>query len=398
LDDALVIGGGPVGSRVAFGLAGVGAKVVVLEQKENLGEPVCCTGIISEECVSTFGIDQDVILRRMNSARIFSPSGRMLRLWREEPQACIVDRPAFNVALARRAQVRGVGYVTGSQVRKLEVGGDGVRAEVVDRKGKSRVFQARIAVITTGFGSRMVEGVGFGKVRDSVGGAQAEVETSGVEEVEVYMGQEIAPAFFAWLVPTSPQRALVGLLSRRRPGDYLKRLLSSLVSQDKIVSDEVELSYGAIPLRPLARSFSDRMVVVGTAAGQVKPTTGGGIYYGLLCADIAVSNLKRALENDTLSARDLAGYERDWKKLLGRELRIGYWARRFYQLLSDRQVDGVFDITKSAGIDQALLAADDLSFDWHSPVVLKLVGNQAFSKVFKAINLPFPLKGRGLKS
>ena len=67
--------------------------------------------------------------------------------------------------------------------------------------------------------------------------------------------------------------------------------------------------------------------MVGDAAGQVKPTTGGGIYYGLLCADIAANNLHRALDADDLSARNLANYEREWKKKLGRELKIGYYAR-----------------------------------------------------------------------
>ena len=129
--------------------------------------------------------------------------------------------------------------------------------------------------------------------------------------------------------------------------------------------------------------------MVGDAAGQVKPTTGGGIYYGLLCADIAANNLHRALDADDLSARNLASYEREWKKKLGRELKICYWARKFYEHLSDRQVDRVFDIIKSNGLDEALLKTDDLSFDWHGEVILRLLGYRLLSKAIKAMKIPF---------
>jgi len=390
----VVVGGGPVGSYAAYKLAGMGYGVAVVEQKEGLGEPVCCTGIISQECVTSFAIDDSVILRRVNSARLFSPSGRSLTwLGQGKTQACVVDRAAFNVAMVSQAQGKGVEYVLNSLVRGIEVGDNRVRVEAA-RQGEGLNFEARAVIIATGFGSRLGQELGLGKVGYSVVGAQAEVETMGVDEVEVYFGQEIAPGFFAWLVPTSPQRALVGLLSRRSPGLYLRKLMSSLQAQGKIASAEAELSYGGIPLKPLSRTYSDRLMVVGTAAGQVKPTTGGGIYYGLLCADIAANNLHRALESNDLSAKSLANYERGWRRKLGQELRIGYWARRFFERLSDRQIDRIFDIIESSNIDEALFAADDFSFDWHGKVIMRLIGHVAISKAIGAMKIPFHLGGR----
>ncbi len=393
--DVAVIGGGPTGSHVAYRLAGMGYGVVVVEQKASLGEPVCCTGIISQECATSFAIDESVIWRRVNSARVLSPSGKRLNLWRPEPQACIVDRPAFNVALANRAQAKGVEYLLNSPVRSIEVGNGGVSLETTYSGGRVNLLQARAAVLATGFSSPLIERLGFGKCGDFVGGVQAEIATTGVDEVEVYLGQAIAPAFFAWLVPTSPQRALVGLMSRRSPGLYLEKLISSLQAQGKIASASAKFSYGGIPLKPLARTCSDRLIVVGSAAGQVKPTTGGGIYYGLLCADIAADTLHRALDNDTLSARNLANYEREWKKKLGKELKVGYWARKLYESLSDNQVNRLFEIINSNGIDKALLQADDLSFDWHGGVVLKLMGHQVLAKAIDGVKIPFTRRGRG---
>ncbi len=222
-----------------------------------------------------------------------------------------------------------------SPVRNLEVGNDKVRIQTL-RQEEGLDFDARVVVIASGFNSWLVEGLGLGRISHFIVGAQAEVETVPLDEMEIYFGEEIAPGFFAWLVPTSPLKARVGLLSRHSPGLYLKRLMASLVAQGKIVSAEAELSYGGVPLKPLARTYYNRRLVVGTAAGQVKPTTGGGIYYGLLCADIAANTLHQALNNNDLSARGLANYEREWKKKLGQELKMGYRIRKFYEHLNDR--------------------------------------------------------------
>jgi len=371
----------------------MGYGVMVLEQKETLGGQVCCTGIIGQECVRSFAIGESVILRRANSAGLFAPSGSWLRLWREETQACIVDRGAFDLDMANRAQDKGAQYILNSPVWNIEVGDKRVRVEVACQEGSSS-FEARVAVIANGFGSRLVERLGLGKVGDLVMGVQAEVPVADVDEIEVYFGQKIAPGFFAWLVPISPDRALVGLLSRRSQGLHLKRLMSSLVAQGKIVSDEAGLSYGGIPLKPLARTYGKRLVVVGDAAGQVKPTSGGGIYYGLLCADIAADTLHQALKSDVLSVRSLADYERGWKRKLGRELRIGYWARKVYERLSDRQIDKVFDIIRSYRIDEALLKEPELSFDWHGKLVLRLLQHRAVSTAMEVMKIPFRLGGK----
>ena len=386
--DVIVIGGGPAGSYAAYKLAKMGHKVMVLERKQRIGEPVCCTGIIGQECVSSFAIEDKVILRPVNSAKLFSPSGNLLRLWREETQACVLDRAAFDTAMASRAQGNGAEYILDSPVSSIEVEEDKVRIEAFPQKAGLNL-EARAAVIATGFGSKLTEKLGMGNYGDFVTGAQAEVETMWIDEVEVYFGREVAPGFFGWLVPTSPRTARVGLLSRHNPRLYLEKLLSSLLAQGIIVPSEGKLSYGGIPLKPLGRTYSERLIVVGDAAGQVKPTSGGGIYYGLLCADIAANTLHQALQRDDLSTKSLARYEREWRRKLGRELKIGYWARKLFERLSDNQIDRIFNIIKANGIDEALLKAKDLSFDWHSRAILMLLGRTVVSKALGVIRLPF---------
>ncbi len=386
--DVTIIGAGPVGSYLAYRLSRAGYGVVVLERKEKLGEEVCCAGIIGRECFDSFAIDDGVILRQVESARLFSPSGSLLRLQRRETQAYIVDRAAFDVAMYRRAQGAGAEYAFSCVVKDIEVGDDGVSVAAT-RDGTELNFAARAVVIAAGFGSPLMEGSGLARVGDFVIGAQAEVTTTELDEIEVYFGQETAPGFFAWLVPTAPSQALVGLLLRRSPEHYLRKLMASLRAEGKIVSAEAELCYRGISLKPSTKTYRDRVIVVGDAAGQVKPTTGGGIYYGLLCAEIAADHLHRALESDDLSAKSLAGYQREWQRKLGRELKICYWARKLYEHLSDRQIDRVFDIIKSKGIDESLLRADDLSFDWHGEVILRLLGKRALSEALNVVRIPF---------
>ena len=93
--------------------------------------------------------------------------------------------------------------------------------------------------------------------------------------------------------------------------------------------------------------------------------------------------------NNDLSGKRLAAYERQWRKKLGREIKIGYQARKVYEHLTDEHITRIFDIMKSAGIDKALMEAEDLSFDWHSGVLFRLLGHQAVSKTLEFIKNPF---------
>lgn len=101
--------------------------------------------------------------------------------------------------------------------------------------------------------------------------------------------------------------------------------------------------------------------MVGEAAGQVKPTTGGGIYYGLIASNIAADIIYQTLCVNNFSSLFLSQYQREWKRRLGREIRIGRLARRLYQNLGDKQLESAFQFLNSSGIIEEFLKAKEFS-------------------------------------
>jgi digeranylgeranylglycerophospholipid reductase len=365
LYDVIVVGAGPAGSYTAYKLSSQGCKVAVLEQKKAPGVDICCTGIVSPGCFDSFGVNPEVILNKARAAKLFSPSGKWLRLEKQEIQAYIVDRASFDQAIADKAMAEGADYFFSLPATDIVIDSDGVQVETPRLK-----FKAKAVVIAAGFKPAFTRKLGLGSVDHFAMGAQTVVEVQGIDEVEIYFGQEMAPGFFGWLVPILNGKALAGVLATSHAKFYLEKLLASHFCQGKVIRQEAEVRLGAIPMGILPRTYGDRLLVVGDAAGQVKTTTGGGIYFGNLGSKAAVEVLSEALDTGNLGAKQLSRYQKAWKAKMGREIYLGYLARRLYQKLSDGQIERIFDIVSSNGIAGTLLDSPSFSFDWHGKLIL----------------------------
>jgi len=384
--DVIIVGAGPAGSYIAYELASSGHNVAVFEEKSAPGLNACCTGIISTECFQSLDLGTDLVLTKVNSAKFSPPSGRCLRFQTEKVQAYVVNRLLLDKAITSKAQSQGAQYFFSSPVIDIIPGKDNIKAEALP-SGAREIFNARAVVLANGFRPKLPRKLGLGKIKSFLVGAQTEIEVENVDEFEVYFSQEKAPGAFAWLVPTSTNKAYVGLLATSHAKLHLQNFLNSLSCQGRVTSREVEIEQKAVPVGTLARSYGDRVLVIGDAAGHVKPTTGGGIYFGHLGAKIAAEVLDEALSSDNLTASQLSRYQKQWKAKMGKELSRGYWARWAYAKLSDRQIEGIFNLLDSGGMAEALLNSGNFSFDWHSRLILSVLRHSSTYPLLKIKHL-----------
>jgi geranylgeranyl reductase family protein len=370
--DFLIVGGGPAGCRAAYKLAISGHQVAVLERNPSVGGPVCCTGIVSRECLKRFSIPRELVLKELSSAVVHSPSGKTLRLERKDVQAAVIDRGAFNAWMARQAQDAGADYFLSHNVSNIQLNPDGVVA-AVDRRGEKDYFTARAMVLACGFGSVLPGKLGFGGQGEWTAGAQVEVQSRDLKEVEIYLGNDIAPGFFAWLVPSGDSTALAGLMAKENADRRLERFLSLLKDRNRISSIWGKPCYRGITLMPPKVTYKHGALLVGDAAGQVKPITGGGVYFGMLCADMAAGVLHDAMEASDFSVKRLSLYEKEWKRLLGQELRLGSWGRRLYGKMSDGRIESLIETAGKRGLIASLEASEGIGFDWHGSAMLHVM-------------------------
>lgn len=380
MEDVIVVGAGPAGNNAALSLASQDYGVTVIDSRENIGDKLC-TGLVGEECFRRYPIDPALVYREIKSARVVAPSSEGLRFETPRSVARVVNRVGYVTSFADRAREAGAQYLLGRRVVRVDQHRD--RVSVVTDDGS---LEARALVLAAGFGTQLNRQLGLGEASDYVVGIQALVETGTLGEVEVYLGRCVAPGFFAWLVPTQPGYALAGLLVRKNAHGRFAQFITDRTADGTIKEVVSKVTCWGIPLRPLGKTYTDRILVVGDAAGQVKPTTGGGIFYSLLASEIASGALDQALRDDKLSANRLKEYQKGWKNLLSNELEVGYSARRAFEFLGDSQISSLIHQASKNGFVAELANSPDVSFDWHSSMIGKIMGHPTLGGVLRLVN------------
>lgn len=363
--DVVVIGAGPAGNICGYLTAKAGLSTLLLEEHEKPGLFVNCTGIIGVEAFSRLNLPTEQILSSLQAVTFYSPTGRSFRYDPKRPLAHVVSRLQFDQALADLAESEGARYRFRYHARLIRVDTDGV--EIRQSEEDPEPITACAAVIATGFGSNLPLQVGLSGPKSIVYGAQAEVEMDGLDDVEIYLGREVAPGAFGWVVPLSIGRARVGLITCKETPRYFQRLLRHPLIRSRLKTDEPKMLLSPVPMEPMETSFTDRVLVVGEAAGQVKTTTQGGIYYGMLCAAMAAETLQEAARRCDFRAKVLCRYEREWKRSIGQELKAGLSLRQLFSQLSDTQIDAMVEL--GTRDDIVSLIKRLAQFDWHRDLI-----------------------------
>jgi geranylgeranyl reductase family protein len=377
--DVVVVGGGPAGATAAEALASRGREVLLLEEHASVGTPTHCTGLLGLEAFDEFDLPRDVILGMAESARFWGAGGQSVTVKSDRINATVIDRRLLDERLIARAQSAGVDVRTGVRVDRITVESDRVRLATND----GSTHESRVVVLACGANYRFHKALGLGTPTVFLQSAQLEAPFPTVADVEIQFGREVAPGGFGWLVPLrrgDTSCARIGLMSETRSRERFQNLLRALTTRaglDGASFPEPRLKM--LPLGPTAKTSSDRIVAVGDAAGLVKPTTGGGIYYGLISGRLAGEVLGECLATDRLSASDLRSYDVRWRRRLGQEIRIGLAFRRLAARLNDESIDSLIELARVNGIVPMLQRT--ASFNWHSSAALALLADSSFRKL-----------------
>ena len=373
--DAVVVGAGPSGLQTARLMAEQGRRVLVLEKKESIGQDIVCTGIIGKSVFEEFDLPSTSLIKDIQSVNLVSPLGTTIPYSHSAPFASVIDRGLFDRNIASLVEKAGGRISCGFEVNDLAVHSNRVDILCLDDKGAARTFRSRAVVIATGVSSGLMKKLKLGAGKEYVNAVQTVASDTGIGRTTVYIGNGVAPSAFAWAVPAG-DITRIGLFTDKESKTYFDRFLWKHFPEAASNGARAQTRYKAIVQGSYARTYTDRLLVVGEAAGQVKTTTGGGVYFGMIGARCAASVLLEALQKDRLTEKDLAPYEKQWKKHILREILVGYYARKIYSRMSDNQIEKLFILAKTNGVLPFI--RENGNFDLQSDLILGLAKKVPF--------------------
>ena len=378
--DVLIVGAGPAGLSAARLLAAERLSVLVLEEHGEIGDPVHCTGVLGLDAFSEFDLPRETITTITGSARFYGSYGRSIRIDGGDVAAAVVDRGRFDRALAERASSAGATIVRGARVAGLGVNGRVNARIAID--GEHHDVRGRVCVLACGAHYRFNRQLGLGIPRAYLQSAQLEMPFPRVDDVEIDLDRSLAPRGFAWIVPFTRGdvgMARVGLMASDGAAIRFRAYTQRLGERHGAAISAASPRLKVLPLAPVKRTYADRVVAVGDAAGLAKPTTGGGIYYSLLSGSYAADVLSAALRQDRTDAAALKPYESLWQARIGPELRAGLAFRTLVSRFDDRAIDALLELAAVDGIVPLLRRT--ANFNWHRAAALALLKNAGFRRI-----------------
>lgn len=333
----------------------------VVEDDLEIGQPEKCDGLVSQDALSELHITPTLraVQNRVRQARLHSPGGVTLEIDARRQEVLVLDRSELDRQLAVEAHRAGATLETG--VRFLTAEARESRLMVSTDEGSR---QARVLIDATGCASLSRE-----QKKGTLQAGRYEVAAPWVEPdvVDLYFDRETAPGFFVWLIPIeagfgklgvagtaiNPFRALDAFVNTHKPCSVLKKIAAPVVVGG-----------------PVERFVDGRILRVGDAAGQCKPTTAGGIYSGGKAGFLAGKAAAEYIQSGDAGA--LAGYEQSWRRQFDKEFRQMRFARRVLEGLSNEKIDVVFRTLAQTNVLGEISETGD--FDWHSPTFVRALG------------------------
>ncbi|MDG6906508.1 MAG: NAD(P)/FAD-dependent oxidoreductase [Nitrososphaerota archaeon] len=357
--DVSIIGGSVAGLLAARELASRGIDVTVYEDHREIGIPEKCDGLVSSSGMSELGLlpPSNVVQNELTKCRFFSPSMKEVVIDARKQNVIVLDRSRFDKYLAETAAREGAKIELGRRVSSFSQ-----TKEMTSLKIGTEEISSKLLLNCSGCESFIRAG---GK---TLQGAQYLVYGSWFDKstVEVYVNPNDAPGFFEWVIPISSDIAKIGVAGTR---------INTFEVMDAFVKERKAIAFrktaAAVIASGAIKSFVDgRIARAGDAAGQPKPTSGGGIYTGGYGGMMAGRAASEAIKTDDMTK--LRQYESIWREKFEDEFRMQLLARNAFAKLNAKQLDQLMEMIASSDIPEKISEEGD--FDRHSISIIKAFG------------------------
>lgn len=363
--DLVIIGGGPVGSFAGFLASQYGFKTLIIEEHSKIGEPLHCLGKLSIHAFEEFLIPKEPITNILKGGLFFFPNGNYIKLKKNYPDSFILDRSLFDKMLAEKAMKYGCQFSFLTKAIGFEKEKNYTNLVVLE-KGRIKKIPTKVIINAEGAKRQFLKKIGI-KYNPYLVSLQYEIygiEPFDKECVEVYLGKNYSDGFFLWLSPYKDITKIgVAVSPSYNPKKYLDNFLYSDFIKERL-SKKIEIlrSYGGIiPIYgPYEEYIYPNILVIGDAAGYNKSTTGGGIYFGLQGAQLAIEQVKKYLETQEL--RHLAVFPRLTRKKFGKELSFTKIMRKFLNSLNNEDLNIIYSIINEEKILNAIENFGDTAY------------------------------------
>ncbi len=364
--DVLVIGAGPAGSMTAKWAAKSGAKVLMIEKRQEIGSPVRCGEGMSKAWLSDVGIKPGRWINlEVEGARIYSPSEKVFEI--NEKHAgnevgYVVERDEFDKQLAIDAANAGVDVVlktAATSVLKENGKVVGVKAK---RFGESFEIRAPVTIGADGFESQVGRWAGIStniSMRDMDTCLQYRMTSvdCDVRYCDFFLGK-VAPGGYVWVFPKGEGLANVGIgvqvsqvKAMADARNFLDRWIDHHPGYAK--GKKIDMVGGGVSISaPLKQTVGDGIMLVGDAARMIDPLTGGGIANGCIAGKICGQVAAEAVHAGTPTKEFFQKYEKGWRAVLEEKLYRNWLAKEKLVQLSDETFDKVIDALQGVKLEK----------------------------------------------
>lgn len=374
--DIVVVGAGPAGSTAARYAAAGGASVLMLEKDRDVGYPVRCGEAVSHEGVIQFiEPDDRWIAAKVTKFRLVAPNGKSV-VPRLDGLAYVLERRIFDYEVAKLAAEQGVEVVTKAYVYDLvkpNGHAEGVKVLLKDEKVEVR---AKVVIAADGVESRVGKWAGIDTtthIRDMESCAQMTISGIEVDEdvLEFYFGDEVSPGGYLWIFPKGRTTANVGLgisvehAKRKAAIRYLEEFVSKRFPGAAVLT---HIAGGVPCARTCDTIVRNNVMLVGDAAHQVNPLSGGGIISGMIGGMIAGQVAAEAIGMNDLA--HLAEYEKRWHKRLGWRHEVFYRIKEAVSTFSDDFLNNLANSALKLPEEKRTLGGVFRTALWNQPSML----------------------------